>query len=524
MRPAPNRMSKGDHVGSITYRWTALVVAVLLAVAACGDGARERAEGEQRTADLVVGSAAAEWGLLTIPRAGGTPDLRPIGDPDTVVWSGQTKLPVARGAWPVGDAAAVVLAENGQLVRYDAARDDTTRLLRLSAEGRLAGRSASALVFVDSAGRFAYEVGADFAHAYPLEMPAAWVGPIDGGVAVLGTGGSPGLRLLPRADSGQVVEIPDAGRPPALVTAFGRRIVVTAPDGRAVRIFSTGEDAALVGEADVDGPIRALAASPSSHEIYAAIEDPPRLERISRFSLSTDELADLDAPADEIRPGLFGGELLVHVGAGIGRVRMGETRAVPLAGEWRADLPVGLPGDRTILLRDDEARLVSSSDSASGITLAGGSPRWWIPVRYNPSAGRAPDVRQALEGTGRPTGGEAAAPEGEPSRADSVGAEIEDTDMPQVSGEPERAREGPPGFYAIVASTRQREGVEALVGSLAEAGYPTRIQTYPDEAGQVWHRALVGPFPTRARAQAAARQLLRERDLQAWVTEIGVDE
>jgi hypothetical protein len=516
-------MSKGDHVGSITYRWTTLVVAVVLAAAACGDRARERVESERRTAELVVGSTASEWGLLTVPRTGGTPDLRPIVDPDSVVWTGQTELPVARDAWPVGDAEAVVLAENGQLVRYDPARDDATRLVRLSAEGGLAGRSSSALVFVDSAGRFAYEVGADFAHAYPLDVPAAWVGPIDGGVAVLSAGDSLDLRLLPRADSGQVVEIPDAGRPPALVTAFGRRVVVTAPDGRGIRIFSTGEDAALVGEAKLDGTIRALAASPSSHEIYATIEDPPRLVRISRFSLSADELADLSAPADEIRPGLFGGALLVRVGTGVARIRTGEAKAVPLSSQWRADLPIGLPGDRTIVLVDDEARLVSVEDSASGVSLAGGAPRWWIPLRYNPSAGRSGGLRQAADEAGARKGGETASG-GEAARADSASAEDEGADVPQVSREREQAGEGPPGFYAIVASTRQREGVEALVGSLSEAGYPTRIQTYPDEAGQVWHRALVGPFPTRARAQAAARQLLRERDLQAWVTEIGVDE
>jgi cell division protein FtsN len=63
--------------------------------------------------------------------------------------------------------------------------------------------------------------------------------------------------------------------------------------------------------------------------------------------------------------------------------------------------------------------------------------------------------------------------------------------------------------------------VEALLSSLEDSGYPTRVQTYPDEAGETWYRGLVGPFSTRARAQAAARQLLRERDLQAWVTEIG---
>lgn len=510
----------------ITHSWLGLGLLALLAATACRDDAGERIEGERQTAELIVGRAAAEWGLLTIPRSGGAPDLRSIMDPDSILWSGDTELPVARGAWPVGEAAAVLLAEDGTVQRYSPVTDEATDLARLSGEARLSGQSSSAVVLVDSAGRFIYEIGADFVHAYRLDAPASWAGPIEGGVAVL-TGDRPSrLVLLQRADSAQAVEIPDAGAPPALVTAFGRRVVVTGSDGRRVRIYSTADDPGLVGEAEVGGTIRALGASPSSHEIYAALDDPPRLERISRFSLSSEELAKLPAPAEAIRPGLFGGALLVETGSGVVRVRTGESTARPLPGTWRSDLPIGLPGDLTIVLRDDEARMVSAADTAAGVALAGGAPRWWIPLRYNPSVARERDLRQALDEMGAEVGGEAAAAASE-TGAQAVDTTAEDgvvPDVPVVGGAPPGVQEGRPGFYAIVASTRQREGVETLVASLAEAGYPTRIQTYPDEAGKVWHRALVGPFPSRARAQAAARQLLRERDLQAWVTEIGTEE
>ena len=36
----------------------------------------------------------------------------------------------------------------------------------------------------------------------------------------------------------------------------------------------------------------------------------------------------------------------------------------------------------------------------------------------------------------------------------------------------------------------------------------------------MWYRALVGPYPVRERAEASARQLRRERDLDAWVIEV----
>ena len=79
----------------------------------------------------------------------------------------------------------------------------------------------------------------------------------------------------------------------------------------------------------------------------------------------------------------------------------------------------------------------------------------------------------------------------------------------------------PPGFYAIVGSARQSEGIRTLVQSIEDAGFTTHVQSFPDEAGRTWYRGLVGPYRSRSEAEAAARQLLRERRLEAWVTEVG---
>jgi cell division septation protein DedD len=81
----------------------------------------------------------------------------------------------------------------------------------------------------------------------------------------------------------------------------------------------------------------------------------------------------------------------------------------------------------------------------------------------------------------------------------------------------------PAGFYAIVGSARQREGIEALAEDLRTGGFPTQIQSTTDEAGETWYRGLVGPFETRAEAEAASRQLQRERQLQSWVMGIGAN-
>lgn len=499
----------------------ALVAASLaLSLTACGgDSPREAVDSERRVASLVVGSAASEWGLLTIPRRGGTADLRPVLHPDSIVWNGATELPVVAGAWALGDASVVLLAEDGTLIRYDLPADEAAELTELSEEAQVAGTSPSSVVFVDSAGRFVFEAGEEHAQGYVLPDPAVWAGPIDGGIAVLTGGDAPRLRLVQRADTAATVEIPDAGRPPALVTAWGRRVVVTGPSGHTVRIYAAEDEGRLVGEAEVDGTVRALEASPSSHEIYVALEAPATIERLSRFSLEVQTLGSLPAAADRMRPGLFGGSLFVRTPEGLARIGMGQYEAMEFVGDWRSDLPLGLPGDLSIALVDDEARLVSVADTG-GAVLAGGAPRWWVAVRFNPAVDREGALREALDELGATTG--APGPDEDGASDESGDAEV---GMPDIDREgPAAADEGPAGYYAIVTSARQRPGVVSLLESLSEAGYPTRIQSYPDEAGETWHRGLVGPFPSRARAEAAARQLLRERDLQAWVTEIGTTE
>ncbi|MFW6084599.1 MAG: hypothetical protein ACODAA_05245, partial [Gemmatimonadota bacterium] len=151
-----------------------LALAVTLAGAACGESAEEAIRSERAAADLVVGSTAAEWGLLTVPRGGGTAELRPIVSPDSVAWTGSAELPVATGAWAVGEQAIVLLDESGTVVRYLPAEDRVDRLATLSDRARAAALTSSAVVFLDSAGRFAYEVGSGHERGYTLDPPAAW--------------------------------------------------------------------------------------------------------------------------------------------------------------------------------------------------------------------------------------------------------------------------------------------------------------------------------------------------------------
>ncbi|MFQ5530918.1 MAG: hypothetical protein ACE5FP_11305, partial [Gemmatimonadota bacterium] len=335
-------MNPAAHVRSAKYSG---LVAVML-FAACGGS--EAGAGDDEAASvssLVVGSTADRWGLLTLPRGGGPAELRPVGHPDSVVWTGSTELPVARDLRPVGDRMVVLLAEDGRVLRYDPLEDAVSEVVRLSPEATFVSGSGASTVLIDSAGRDVHVVGPESASRFSPAQGVSWAAAFDGGLALLTTSEPPRLRLIHQADGEVVLDVATGGAA-ALMTAWGQRVVAVGEDGRHVRIFAT-DDGSLVGEVHLGGRIRALAASPSSHEIYASTDDPPRLFRIGRVSLAVREVGEFASSIEALRPGLFGGAVLVQASDGIGQLAAGESTWRSLAGAWRSDLPLSLPGDRT---------------------------------------------------------------------------------------------------------------------------------------------------------------------------------
>lgn len=90
------------------------------------------------------------------------------------------------------------------------------------------------------------------------------------------------------------------------------------------------------------------------------------------------------------------------------------------------------------------------------------------------------------------------------------------------SGGAAPAGEDTPGeaFYAVVASARDSSGIRRLLDRLSEEGHPTRMDLHRDEEGERWWRGLVGPFPSRAEADEAARTLSQREAVDAWVTDV----
>ncbi|MFO7588210.1 MAG: SPOR domain-containing protein [Gemmatimonadota bacterium] len=491
---------------------TLAAVATLAATTSCDrTPSRPAASGagaeESRGAALVVGSTADEWGLLVLPRSGGTATLRGLSVPEQVVWEGTASLPAFVEAHRVSASAVVLRSPDGAVHLYDPARDALDSLGTLTGDSVAWAEGEEGGAFVAPAAGEILAVTREGSWRVQNGGPVLWAATVHDGVVVLSPAdGGSSLRFQPRATTSAAPGTPLPVGPPGVVTAWGRRAaLVESPGSRAIRIL-TVDPFETTGRVELDGPVTALAASPSSHELYAGLSDPARVDVVNRFSFTARRLARFRTAVRAIRPSLFGESLLVFDGTAIWRVPIAGSAPEPVPGAWGGDLPLGLP-DGTVLTRTEDgvARLAPGADGVAPVD--GKTDGWWVAVRWKP----VPRLVAAE-----------AEPAGVPVRPGRAGAER--VDEPEAPTETPDAVEGPPsGYYAIVGSVRQREGIEGLVGELAGAGYPVRIQSVPDQAGETWYRGLVGPYSTRAEAEAAARQLQRERRLQSWVTGIGFD-
>ncbi len=507
-----------------------LLLAAALAAAGC-DGGPERpsdAAGgppEVEGSELLAGGGAARWSLLTVPREGGVVRARSLDDPSRVVWEGRTRLPPAREVRLVEGPVVLLRAAGGTVRRYDPRTDRLSRVGEVSDGARWGGWDRYGL-WVEPDRSSVLAVGPEGSWRYQLGARPRWATPVDGGrVAVLvddDGGEAAAVWLVGRGASEPEARTRDGFSGPGLATAWGKRLVL--PAGDAVRFYSvpslTGG-----GEVEVGGPVTAMAASPSSHELYVAADDPPRLTRVERFAMRVREMTGLPRPVRALRPAVLGSAVLAHDGEGALWVPVGGGDTARAPGRWREDLPLALPGERAVVARDGGAALWRRDGSTVDLDVPG--RRRWAPVRWNPAP--PPVVSDRVDGTaagdtpsagsGRPdtvpadtaaaATGDTAGPEGAAASADTGGA-----------AEPAAGEVPPPGFYAVVTAAREPAGVERQLERLEGAGYPVALQVHRDDAGRRWYRGLVGPYEERPGAEAAARQLRRERGTDAWVTEL----
>lgn len=490
-----------------------VLAGALLAIgAACGDdGSRASIPAE---GVILASGPGASWNLLSVPRDGGRAGLSGFAPApgDSTPWQGTASLPPSVRTHRVGNRLLVLLRDDGRVERYDPVRDLTSRVGETDPSARWSAYDRWGLFRVEDSPTL-LQVAAGGAWSYRLQRPPSWASPASEGdvVAMLPGAGSEsgGLIRYDRGGSDPVARLDGDFVPPAVVTGFGGQVAVVreAEGGGRWELVLVGVPE-MEELASVELPARpdALAASPSSHELYAALGD--RLLILGRSGLDRRNERSLPGPVQELRPGLLGGPLLARSGQGVFLLPWADEPR-PVETEWRADLPISLPDGSVLAVRGGSVVRIGPGDEEAA--PLGNADRWWIPVRWALLDGRQ---RVAAADTTDP--GDAAVAAGQ------TGATGADTTVASDTLAPEPGEDVPvAGFYAVVAAARDRTGVERLLAELRADGWRTDIHEWRDDAGRTWHRGLVGPFDTRPEAEEAARELQRERDLSVWVKELG---
>jgi len=475
--------------------------------------------------DLVVGSSIDDWTLLSIPVAGGPAELRSLRDPANVLWRGESDIPQAEEAYALQGGQTVLRTSAGEVLSYRRLSDEVLRLDSIAPAAEWVSYGSSGLYLDRTAGGVLH-VSRSGTWRYAMSDPVLWASPLDDETVAILVRSSSGTRLLvlQRAETTPAEESSAALAGPGVALAWGRRLALASEDQDAMRFVTVGP-VTEVGSVDLPGPPTAMAASPSAHEVYVAVDSPPRLIAVNRFSHSRRELGRFESPIVEIRTSLLGESLMVWDGRRVWHLGLAGKDPVGLDIDWRADLPLGLPSGRVLGSRADQLLMIDVDDSSRATPIEPSADHFWLPMHRDAAAqtivadeihGERMRDSTLLDAEGRD------ATPGLPVEAGG-GVAVEGDQVDAAEEVPARAPAEPAGFYAIVGSARQQSGIADLTESLGSAGYPTRVQSFPDDAGAIWYRGLVGPYRTRAEADAAARQLTRERRLQAWVTEIGAD-
>jgi hypothetical protein len=288
------------------------------------------------------------------------------------------------------------------------------------------------------------------------------------------------LIALPAADRGEALALgPDQPQGRAQLPAgeaaatYLGDLVAIAADSAVVLYEPTAKR--TVRTLSVGGRARAVAFSPSGHRLYVG-RDRGGVQVMDRFSGEALGTIDLPGPARTLRMDFYGAWLLARPERG-DSVWVVDLSTDRLAGtvptRWAADLPA-VAGHRTLLVRAG-ANVKALDLSAKGFPAAGtvenAAEDVWLTLPWIPPGEQLELAKSA---------------------ADSAAAVSESGGA--VSN-----------IYLQVSSSRNPAWANELAGKLKGAGLAASV--LPPRPGEEAYRVVLGPYPTRDQADAAAKTL-----------------
>lgn len=496
-------------------------------LAACGRSDRSPAS---EPGASTVASRGPDPVLLRVPRSGGRVTAAILPRLDSVVWRSAEAAP----------ALARVLAfdvESGMLAVVDTAGRPTRIDLRLGTV-RTASKTPLTALAAGQGGTF-FGLAADGsvtrltpsgdAWKLPLRVPAQELYPQrDGSVLAAGT----------RGGTGYVWRL----RPPT--TRLGDSATV-AGGGRAVRTGSTdrvyfasgtalhgvrSRDLAAVPAVSLDGPVRAIVATPSGDRFYVALEGSGAVAVVDRFRDAVARTITLPGEVRDLRIDALGRYLLARPASGDSAwvVAIGTDRVVgSVPGAWRDDLPLVMPDGAIAAATGDDVTLLDGATLQPRDTVAKGAADFWHVVLWNGFRPRSAELDRPVTfgGGGRDSAAsDSAAPPADttapaPDTAPPPPTPPDTTAAPRP-GRPTVPSPGevalPPGegYTVQFAAAEDEREARAVVRRVTVQGRPLRVVP-ATRGGRTFYRVVGGPFASRAAAERAARTT----GMRYWVYE-----
>jgi cell division septation protein DedD len=509
-----------------------LVVSLLL-VLACGRADQRKIatpHSNQPAAPATRPAPSPDAIILRIPRAGGPVRAYTYAHLDSALWTSTAKAPsVSRVLAFDEDGGSVALVDGrGALRRIDLRIGDVSPppTVKLVA---LASSDGAAVYGIQANGSVARLTTTDATPwTFTPPRPAREVAPrADGTVIVVGGARGEGSILWRiRPPESKVLDsaaLPQAER--MVRTQLGDRLYLVADSAIAgVR----GRDLAPIPPIAFPRRIQAVAATPSGDRLYVALDSTAGLQVVDRYTNRVVSSVDLSGAASELRMDPLGRDLIVRPTSGDSAwiVAVGTDKVTgTVYTSWTADLPF-VAEDGLIAVDDYPDVDFVDAQGIAQRTISGGAKDFWIPIHWNGFRPRAPGLDQPVTfpGGGTADSTDTIAQLIQQSQHDTSAAgrtappaPATATRVPRPDGgaRPSPAivdtahgsigtRIAPAEFTVQFAAVLNEAAAHSTAADIATTGATPRVVPSHDGGATVYH-VVLGPFPSRAEADAAGR-------------------
>lgn len=486
------------------------LLALALALAACS-GCERGDDPSASDSPTVMSAGGADRLLLRFARAGGPVRAFAYPKVDSLVWTSRATVPsVQRVLGFDSDAGSVAaLDTKGVPLRVDLRTGDVAR----ETKARLsyaASQDGNAVYGVAIDGTIRRLTPAGEWRFKPPASPRELFPQSDGGLLVVADArnGTTVWRMHPPQES-----LVDTARLPraqqAIGTPLGDRLYFTVDTGL---IGVRARDLAPVPSVRVARRIRSAVTTPSGDRIYLLTAGSAELTVVDRYAEEIAARITLPDSSRELRMDPTGRFVLARAAhqdsAWVVAVAT-DTLVGRVATAWREDLPLVTPDGALALLRGNDVVLVDSDSLEAIRRVAGGGRDLWYFIEWNGfrprSAGLDEPVQFEGMDTTSPDSGDTLDPFAVTPSPDSLTPRPDSVaHPPRDTAPPPPAPVTSPGFTVQFAALRAEAAAIAAANEIQAEGQRAHVVRTTQGGLDIW-RVVLGPYPTRERAEQVAR-------------------